>query len=310
MKATLIYNDNARQTHTISTDEIQKTLRAAGFQPVYTPTMSVHDLDSALAEADGGLVVVAGGDGTVRAAATRLLGRDVKLSILPLGTANNIARTFGIDAPPQEILEALADPYPCTFDMGRVETPWGTHYFLEALGFGFYADTLAAFGPEAQEEKSILKAIGAVARTIPDYESHPFSLCLDGADISGDYLLVEVLNTPAFGPRLKVAPRADTGDGLFEIIRIQEEERENFVSYMMSLFAEELDELPSVQASQGRRLEVKWFGFPLHIDGEIHPHIDMRPSAREQRGQPANQRIVVEVIPQALEFWLPHEPEL
>lgn len=308
MKATLIYNENARQTHTISTDEIQEILRSGGYQPVYTPTMSVHDLDSALADADGGLVIIAGGDGTVRSAATRLLGREVYLSILPLGTANNIARTFGIEASPQEILQALAEPFKCTFDVGRVETPWGEHYFLEALGFGFYADTLKAFGAEAQQEKSVLKAIGAFAKTIPDYESQPFEIALDGQDISGSYLLVEVLNTTAFGPRLKVAPKADTGDGLFEVIRIHEDEQEGFASYMMSLFAEELDELPSVEASQGRRLEVKWYGFPLHIDGEIHPLVEMRPSARRKLEEPAAQQIVVEIMPQALEFWLPHEP--
>lgn len=309
MKATLIYNANARQTNTISTDEIQEMLRAAGYQPVYTPTMSVHDLDSALADAEGGLVVVAGGDGTIRAVAIRLLERDVPLSILPLGTANNIARTFGIEAPPEKILEALADPYHCAFDVGRVETPWGEHYFLEALGFGFYADTLAALGPEAQQEKNVLKAIGAIARTIPDYESHPFDLLIDGQEISGDYLLVEVLNTTAFGPRLKVAPKAEPGDGLFEIIRIREQEREGFASYMMSLFSEELDEMPSVEASQGRRLEVTWYGFPLHIDGEIHPRMEQRPSARKRSRKPAKQKVIVEVIPQALTFWLPHAPQ-
>ena len=308
MKATLIYNANARHAEVISAKEIQQALKTAGFRPVYTPTTSVDDLDAALEGAAGGLVVVAGGDGTVRGVATRLLGRNIPLSILPLGTANNIAHSFGIDGPPRQILRGLADPRRRPFDVGRVETPWGIHYFLEALGFGFYADTLKAFGVEAQQEKNILKAIGALARTIPDYESHPFQLWLDGKDISGDYLLVEVLNTTAFGPRLKVAPRADTGDGLFEVIRIREDEREGFASYMMSLFAEELDALPGVEASRGRRLEVGWYGFPLHIDGELHPRVEMRPSARRQRKKPAGRKIIVDVLTQALEFWLPSEP--
>lgn len=307
MKATLIYNENARLAKTVTADDLQSALRDAGFYPVYTPTLSVQDLDAALADADGGLVVAAGGDGTVRAVATRLLGRDVALSILPLGTANNIANSFGLDGTPHEILTALADPVHRHFDMGKVTTPWGVHYFLEALGFGFYADALAAYGPN--EPKSILRAVGAFTKTIPDYQAKPFEMTLDGVDISGKYMLVEVLNTRAFGPRLKVAPRADSGDGLLEVIRILEAERESFFQYILSLLAEELDALPSVEASQGKRLEVSWLGFPLHIDGEVHPDIRERPSARRRAERPGKATLTVELIDKALEFWLPHEPD-
>jgi diacylglycerol kinase (ATP) len=306
MKATLIHNPRARSTDTYTVDALQERLREVGYEPVYTPTEAEHDLDEALRAADGGLVVAAGGDGTVRAVALRLLGRNAGLAILPLGTANNIARTFGIEGDPLELIAGLAQPDKCRFDIGYVQTPWGNDYFLEAMGFGFYADTLAAYGADGQ--KSILRAVGAFTRTLPSYRSKPFAMTLDGVDISGDYLLVEVLNTPAFGPRLKVAPNADSGDGLFEVIRIRQEERDGFVRYITSLFGEELHALPSVELSQGRRMEFRWFGFPIHIDGILHPAIRRRPSARQRVAEPDAVTIVVEVIPGALELWLPATP--
>ncbi|MDX1686479.1 MAG: diacylglycerol kinase family protein [Candidatus Promineifilaceae bacterium] len=299
MKATLIYNQNARQTDQVTVETLQNALRAAGYYPVYTPTLSEEDVDEALADATGGLVVAAGGDGTVRAVATRLLDRDAVLTILPLGTANNIARTLGIEGDPLELVDRLADPVKCAFDVGRVTAPWGTHYFLEALGFGFYADTLVAYEPE--KEKSVLRAVRAFTQTLPDYQARPFTMVLDGNDISGDFLLVEVLNTTAFGPRLKVAPEADVGDGLFEVIRVRARERDSFVRYMLSLVAEELDELPSVEVSRGKRLEVVWTGFPLHVDGELHP--DSRD--RMEGGAAEEAELLIEVMPQALDFWLP-----
>lgn len=302
MKATLIYNENARSTDAHSVEILQDALHAAGYEPVYTPTEKEDDLDDILAEAEGGLVVAAGGDGTVRAVARRLLGRDAPLAILPLGTANNIARNFNITGAPLDILAALADPFRCPFDVGRVETPWGADYFLEALGFGFYADTLSAYG--SNEEKSILRAIGAFTRTLPNYQARTFAMTLDGEDVSGDYLLVEVLNTTAFGPRLKVAPRADSGDGLFEVIRIRADARDGFLRYMTSLFAEELDELPSVETSSGRRLELQWTDFPIHVDGTLYP-----PPGEEPIALAAEPRIVAEVLPHALELWLPHDPD-
>lgn len=302
MKATLIYNHNARLASNVSAGQLQRALRDAGYRPVYTPTLREEDLDSALAEADGGLVLAAGGDGTVRAVATRLLGREVALAVLPLGTANNIARTLGVEGEPQELIEALADPYRSDFDVGRVEMPWGRRIFLEAMGFGFYADTLVAYGPE--QPKSVLRAIGAFTQTLPDYRAHHFQMHLDRRDVSGDYLLVEVLNTAAFGPRLSVAPKADVADGLFEVVRISPDERESFVTYIVSLFAEELAELPSVETNQGRRLRVKWTGFPLHVDGEVHP-----PAGLQLPAPADDPQVTVEVLPGALEFWLPRRPD-
>ncbi len=302
MKATLIYNQNARSTDDHNVEILQDALHSAGYDPVYTPTEKEEDLDGVLAGADGGLVVAAGGDGTVRAVARRLLGGRSPLAILPMGTANNIARNFNIDGEPLDLIAALADPFRCPFDVGRVETPWGTDYFLEALGFGFYADTLAAYG--SNEEKSVLRAIGAFTRTLPNYQARTFTMKLDGAEMSDDYLLVEVLNTTAFGPRLKVAPRADSGDGLFEVIRIRADARDGFLSYMTSLVTEELDELPSVETSKARRLELAWKEFPLHVDGTLYP-----PQSGEPAPLPGDPRIVAEVLPHALELWLPHDPD-
>lgn len=302
MKATLIYNENARSTGDHSVEILQEALLAAGYQPVYTPTPKEDDLDGVLAGAEGGLVVAAGGDGTVRAVARRLLGRNSPLAILPLGTANNIARNFNLTGDPLDILAALAHPFRCPFDVGQVQTPWGADYFLEALGFGFYADTLSAYG--SNEEKSVLRAIGAFTRTLPSYQARKFNMALDGRDISGDYLLVEVLNTNAFGPRLKVAPRADSGDGLFEIVRIRAGAREGFLSYIASLLTEELDELPSVETSTGRRLELQWTGFPIHVDGTLYPPLTGDPAPLVD-----DPRIVAEVLPHALELWLPHDPD-
>lgn len=301
MKATLIYNQNARQTDKVTAGALQDALHDAGYYPVYTPTMSEEDVGEVLTNVTDGLVVAAGGDGTVRAVATRLLGRDVALSILPLGTANNIARTLGVEGDPLEVIAGLAEPVKCAFDVGQVTTPRDVHHFLEALGFGFYADTLMAYEPD--KEKSILRAVRAFTQTLPDYQAQPFRMRLDGEDISGDYLLVEVLNTTAFGPRLRVAPKANVADGLFEVIRVRAEERDSFVRYMLSIVTEELDELPSVEVSQGRRLEVVWTGFPMHVDGELHP--DDKDVLEDVSSEAAT--VIIEVMPQALEIWLPAE---
>ena len=82
MQATLIYNPNAGTTAQLSPDKLLEALRQAGYDPIYAPTLQEEDLNNALSEAKD-LVVVAGGDGSIRAAAIRLLGRGIPIVPLP-----------------------------------------------------------------------------------------------------------------------------------------------------------------------------------------------------------------------------------
>ncbi len=49
------------------------------------------------------LIVLAGGDGTVRKAAPHILGKEIPIGLFPLGTANNIAKTLGISGDTESV---------------------------------------------------------------------------------------------------------------------------------------------------------------------------------------------------------------
>lgn len=65
-------------------------------------------------------VVVAGGDGTVNAALAALAGGDTPLAVLPLGTANDLARTLGIPFDPAGAAAVAVDGPVHRIDLGRV----------------------------------------------------------------------------------------------------------------------------------------------------------------------------------------------
>lgn len=311
MQATLIYNRNAGGLNGITPDDLTDALRDAGYSPVYQSTSSEKDLDPILADIEDGLVVSAGGDGTLRAVATRLIEKEnVAISVIPLGTANNIAKLLGIEGSPLEIVDDLKQPRKCSFDVGCVSSPWGQDFFLEGAGYGFYADVLATYDPD--EGKSIFRSVEAITETLADYECTPARIKLDGQDISGAYLMMAALNSDSIGPRLKLAPDADPKDGKFDVVCISEKERDGLLRYLVGLVTEEFDELPSVDLFRGRKLEIEWTGFNLHVDAEVRPDLSERPperdpakGARPTVQESTNATIHMEVLPQALEFWIP-----
>src|SRR5215216_2055923 len=269
MQATLIVNPNSGGAEQVPPEEMIEALRESGYEPVLLSTSSEEELDAAL-NGIRGLVVTAGGDGTFRAAATRLLGKKISLTHLPLGTANNIGHSLDLEGTALEIIAGLKEPRKTYFDVGIVTAPWGRDFFVEACGFGLYADGLAIYDPN--EGRSLLRSISSIIQTINEFEAHSCQITLDGGDISGRYRMFEVMNTNRFGPWIKLAPDADPGDGLLDIVRIRPDHDESLFRYVAGLIAEDLQELPNVEVSRGKCLEIRWPGtFPIHVDAKTRP---------------------------------------
>lgn len=326
MQATLIYNRNAGisgKNGEAGENEIignfQDALREAGYAPRYIPTEREEDLDAILAETEG-LVVAAGGDGTARAVLTRLINRDnVHFTPLPMGTANNVCRNLGIEGEPLDILRRLRSPRPGKFDMGHLRAPWGEDYFVEGAGVGFFAEVLASYDPE--KGKSILRSLESIVGILEKGFCRETIIELPDRTLKDGFLLVEILNTNAVGPRLKFAPDADPTDGLLHVVCIKESQQEGFLQYLRGLATETLNELESVEVYKVPELKIHWRGFPVHADAKVHPPgFDYRREKREDTAAllawirpypdiPESATVNFRVLPQALSVWLPAPEE-
>jgi diacylglycerol kinase family enzyme len=103
--------------------QIPAALRAAGMEllePDIAPDAPMAEkLDAALALAPE-VLVVGGGDGSIRAAAARLAGGTVALAVVPLGTLNLLARDLGLPMEPEEAAAALRDAVLRDIDIAEV----------------------------------------------------------------------------------------------------------------------------------------------------------------------------------------------
>ena len=183
-------------------------------------------------------VISAGGDGTVAKLAPLLAGSGVPLAVLPLGTANNIALTLGLSPDWRATIAALEGGARRRFDCGTATGPWGAAAFIESAGAGLVTHLIATADTAPVEaalaESPIpgrfddIRRLGALL--LHEIEAADYEIVADGVDLSGRYVLVEAMNIRSVGPRLRLAPHADPGDGMLDLVLIDESARRRFAA--------------------------------------------------------------------------------
>ena len=154
------------------------------------------DLDIAKLIGPAGMVVVAGGDGTIGWVARRLVGTRHPLGIISLGTFNNFAKSLHLPTTVEGAIRVIKRGTARSVTLGRVN---GT-VFLEAAAIGFLGATVLA-GAAAKE-----RAFGEFAQhAMGMLEARAFKYELTG-DIRGHGTAVSLVlsNTNSIGSQLAV----------------------------------------------------------------------------------------------------------
>jgi diacylglycerol kinase (ATP) len=272
MRVTLIHNSMAGDDEHPSIDEILTLIRAAGHTVVHEPCDG--DRWERALDDPGDLVAVAGGDGTVGAVAGRLVRRRIPIAVLPLGTANNIAMTLGLaDLPVEQLVAGWANARRIGFDAGVVRGVWGSTTFIEGMGIGLLAHAISqpdfrelfALARPDNRESRIESGLRWLQKQLGDWPVKELTLTLDGKDLSGDYILLEVMNIRHIGPNLHFAPAADPCDGLLEVVLFSADDRNKLGDYIANRLQGHRDSL-QWNVPSGKHLQLRWDGSDMHID--------------------------------------------
>lgn len=281
MRVTLIHNPKAGRHARNDAARLCRFLREFGYEVRYHSAKDKGLKRVLRKPAD--LVMVAGGDGTVAKVARRMVGRGVPIAVLPSGTANNVARALGLlERPFEEIVRALdgglQNARRVKVDIGRVVGPWGERNFMEGVGAGLFARLLAEPASEKLKDgrSPVKRGLRALRDAAAEFEPIEIVAALDGRDISGRYLLMEAVNMPYIGPNLHLALESRPGDGELDVVLVTEAERERLVHYLDE-WQENRERLAILPSVRGRRLELEWTGFAMHLDDKARPNPDDEP---------------------------------
>src|SRR6267378_3758740 len=274
MRITLMHNPKAGDAAPGRTP-LMATLGEAGHHATYQSTKE-RCFKKALKQPTD-LVLAAGGDGTVAKVACRLVDSGIPLSVLPLGTANNLARALGFVASPEEIITRLDDGKKRTVDVGLACGPWGERYFFEGAGGGLLADYVRAARKERKgngkveklsKEQEMARHSALLRRMLHDYPARQWKIEIDGKDISGRYVLWEAMNIRSVGPALHLAPRAETRDGRFDFVCARAADRALLMEHFDARVAGKKSKSP-LPTRRFRDLRIVWKGSTIHFDDKL-----------------------------------------
>jgi diacylglycerol kinase (ATP) len=271
MRVTLVHNPDAGdQSH--SAKRILKELSGAGYD-AHLASSGKKGVGKAL-EDPGDLVVVAGGDGSIKKVAFALVGRGIPMAILPIGTANNIAKSLGIIGSVGELIAGWSYTKRQRLAIGTVSALYGTMQFVESVGVGAFTELIARGHEEIHENPSGLtghsidRALLLLRSIVQERGPSSRRLGIDGADLSGEYLLVEAMNTSLVGPNVPLAPDADFADDRLDVVTVTEAERAVLAEYLEARLAGGADP-PRLTVQRGKRVTMGASPQELHVDDDL-----------------------------------------
>jgi diacylglycerol kinase family enzyme len=234
LKIALLYNEDAG--YSVKVDEIRTAIERRDHEVVHA--IDKDDDGTKLLESGADLFVVAGGDGTVASAVRMIAGHPMPLAILPVGTANNIATSLGVGGGSlTELVGRWEAARRVPLDIGIVTGALGRRYFVEALGSGLVPTAIETIERRRIDEggdppDKVARAQETFRDVLDSLEPQPLVVTVDGTTLSGDFLLVEVLNIRSVGPNLVLCPDASPTDGFFSVVVAAETDREELGAYL------------------------------------------------------------------------------
>lgn len=238
-------------------------------------------------------VVVAGGDGAVRAVAPEAARADVPLWHAPCGTENLFARSFGMGREAGALASALLAGRTRRIDLGDCA---GARFAIMA-SVGFDAEVVHAVSARRRGAFSRLRYAAPILGLVGRWEAPDLSWSIEGETERLGRGMAVVANLPLYGGFLHPARRAVADDGLLDAVFIPARRAADLVPAAIALWAGRGLDLPGFRYRTARAVE-------LRADRPVRSQLDGDPS-----GLAPSEALAIAVRPGALRLLVPPVPD-
>ena len=161
------------------------------------------------------IVCAVGGDGSVHEIGTSLIGSNVLLAIIPIGSGNGLARHMNIPLTIKKAIHCINDQHKITMDTILVNE----QAFLGVGGYGF--DALIAQKFEGSKRRGLVTYFKLILKEFFKYNPINISVDANGQIKKLPVMLCTLANTKQWGNGLVVSPNSDATDGKVELILLK-----------------------------------------------------------------------------------------
>ncbi|HEY9880338.1 MAG TPA: lipid kinase [Leptolyngbyaceae cyanobacterium] len=289
-KALLVVNRRARKGQQ-KLEEALEQLQHCGLEWIEVSPEAPEEIATAIChyrdQADR--VIIGGGDGTLNAAIPGLIETQLPLGILPLGTANDLARTLGIPATLPEACRILTGGRPTRIDVGWVND----RYFFNVASIGLSVQITHKLNAETKQKWGVFAYPIAALQALR--HSRPFwaSLCLEDGNMQRMRTVqIAVGNGRYYGGGMTVANDAAITDQQLDVYTLNLKHLWQLAAVLPDMRSGKQTDWSFVEGFRCREVRVTTARpMPVNTDGEITTYT------------PAYFRI----IPQALSVLVPAE---
>ena len=269
MRASVVFNPTMSAGHI---EDLREQFASRSLKPEWVWTTEEDPgkgQAEAAVEAGSELVIVCGGDGTVRSCAEGMLGTGVPLGIIPAGTGNLLARNLEIPLDFSAALDTALSGERMVIDTGVANG----ETFTVMAGAGRDADIMENTSSEAKDRLGSLAYVIEALRHLND-EPIEARITVDGKEVAaGSWVTILVANVGRLQGGVDLFPDATPTDANLSLLGIHAETiRDTLTAGVAAVFNSEGD---GVLRALGRRFSLE-FNSPTsyEIDGEPRQKVE------------------------------------
>ncbi len=211
------------------------------------------------------LLILGGGDGTISGLVDLMVGHDVMLGVLPLGTANSFARSLGIPLNIEGAIEVIRTGRPRRIDLGMIDND----YYANCAAMGISPKIAETVPHGLKRMAGRLGYLGWAAYQFLRFR--PFTLIVeqDGKRERLRVVEVRISNGPYHGgTELVEAAAVDSGEIVVQAV-CGHVKRRLIVNWAASVLRSEYRK-EKVRDFRGREIKLTTIPpLPISIDGEV-----------------------------------------
>jgi len=205
-------------------------------------------------------VVALGGDGTLHYTLNLLMAdasdRDRCVGLIPVGTGSDLARGLGLESRPEHALAQALGATSSRLDTLRLNAGGQSRYFINEVSLGI--SSLVAARVNRLARRNTATFLTAALRELVNYKPRWARIHLDGKPWrEGYFYMVVVANGSYFAKGMRIAPKADPGDGQADVVVVEAAPRALALAWLPSVYLGTHLAAPFIHYSHARSVDIE-----------------------------------------------------